>query len=301
MKRTMNKLLISLAAVGMTAAMAVSCIINIGGNGSVWVGEYTEHGIDYTEVREVGHFRALASSLPANVYYVQADKQEVRVESTEEFAPKVLTTVEDGILTLKLEPGRYPKLILRVTVSSPDIEKLSVSGSGNLFHEGVLHASGSLALKVSGSGDIVTGEIDSRDFDAQCSGSGSIRVGTLACDDFDGKVSGSGNVRMGRISCDDFEAGVSGSGDFFVDKLTSDKLTSTGGASVRVSGSGNVRLSEVAVDGNMDLKTGGSGDILVNGSCHDVTASTSGSGNITGNLKYDHISVKASGSGNVNL
>ena len=167
----MKKLLFFLAA----AAMAVSCIINFGGNGVVWVGDCTEEGIDHTEVREVGHFRALASSLPANVYYVQADKQEVRVESTEELAPKVLTSVEDGILTLKLEPGRYPKLILRVTVSSPDIEKLSVSGSGNLFHEGVLHASGSLALKVSGSGDIVTGEIDSRDFDAQCSGSGSIR------------------------------------------------------------------------------------------------------------------------------
>ena len=288
----MKKILIFLAV----AAMAVSCIINFGGGSAVWVGECTEEGIDHTEVREVGHFRAVASSLPANVYYVQADKQEVRVETTEELAPKVLTTVEDGKLSLKLESGRYPKLILRVVVSSPDIEKLSVSGSGNLFHEGVLHASGSLALKVSGSGDMVMGEIDSRDFTVQCSGSGSIRADKLACDDFDGKVSGSGNVRMGSISCDDFETGVSGSGDFFVDKLTS-----TGGASVRVSGSGNVRLSEVAVDGNMDLKTGGSGDILVNGSCHDVTASTSGSGNITGNLKYDHISVKASGSGNVKL
>ena len=57
----------------------------------------------------------------------------------------------------------------------------------------------------------------------------------------------------------------------------------------------------MTVDGNMDLKTGGSGDILVNGSCRDVTATTSGSGNITGNLKYDHISVKSSGSGDVNL
>ena len=57
----------------------------------------------------------------------------------------------------------------------------------------------------------------------------------------------------------------------------------------------------MTVDGNMDLKTGGSGDILVNGSCHDVTATTSGSGNITGNLKYNHISVKTSGSGDVNL
>ena len=292
MKRTMKKILIFLAA----AAMAVSCIINFGGNGVVWVLDCTEEGIDHTEVREVGHFRAVASSLPANVYYVQADKQEVRVESTEELAPKVLTTVEDGILTLKLEPGRYPKLILRVTVSSPDIEKLSVSGSGNLFHEGVLHASGSLALKVSGSGDIVTGEIDSRDFEAQCSGSGSIRADKLACDDFDGQVSGSGTIHVGIVSCDDFEAGVSGSGGFTVNKLTS-----TGGASVRVSGSGDVVLKEAAVDGNMDLKTGGSGDITINGSCHDLTASTSGSGNISGDLKYDHISVKTSGSGEVNL
>ena len=292
MKRTMKKLLIFLAA----AVMAVSCIINISGNGSVWVGEYTEEGIDHTEVREVGHFRAVASSLPANVYYVQADKQEVLVESTEELSPKVLTTVEDGTLSLKLEPGRYPKLVLRVTVSSPDIEKLSVSGSGNLFQEGPMHASGALTLKVSGSGDILTGEIDSRDFTAQCSGSGSIRVGTLACDDFDGKISGSGTVHIGRVSCDDFEAGISGSGGFTVNKLTS-----TGGASVRVSGSGDVLLKEAAVDGNMDLKTGGSGDITVNGSCHDLTATTSGSGNISGDLKYNHISVKSSGSGDVNL
>ncbi len=292
MKRTMKKLLFFLAA----AAMAVSCIIRIGGNGVVWVGECTEEGIDHTEVREVGHFRAVASSLPANVYYVQADQQEVRVESTEELASKVQTTVEDGILSLKLEPGRYPKLILRVVVSSPDIEKLSVSGSGNLIQEGPLHASGSLALKVSGSGDIRTGEIDSQDFTAQCSGSGSIRVGALACDDFGGKISGSGTITMGRISCDDFEMGVSGSGDFLVDVLTS-----TGGASVRVSGSGNVRLKEATVDGNMDLKTGGSGDIFIKGSCRDVTATTSGSGNISGDLRYNHISVKSSGSGDVNL
>ena len=292
MKRTMKKLLFFLAA----AAMAVSCIIRIGGNGVVWVGECTEEGIDHNEVREVGHFRAVASSLPANVYYVQADQQEVRVETTEELASKVQTTVEDGILSLKLEPGRYPKLILRVVVSSPDIEKLSVSGSGNLIQEGPLHASGSLALKVSGSGDIRTGEIDSQDFTAQCSGSGSIRVGALACDDFGGKISGSGTITMGRISCDDFEMGVSGSGDFLVDVLTS-----TGGASVRVSGSGNVRLKEATVDGNMDLKTGGSGDIFIKGSCRNVTATTSGSGNISGDLKYNHISVKSSGSGDVNL
>ena len=292
----MKKVIFLLTAGVVAAMMAVSCVININGNGSTWVKEYTEEGIDHTEVREVGHFRAVASGLPANVYYVQADKQEVRVESTEALAPKVLTTVEDEILTLKLEPGRYPKLILRVVVSSPDIEKLSVSGSGNLIQEGPMHASGSLALMVSGSGDIRTGEIKSRDFTVQCSGSGSICVGELACDDFDGKVRGSGSLNMGSLSCDEFEVSVGGSGDIFINGLTTKES-----AVVRVSGSGNVRLKEVSVQGDMDLKTGGSGDILVNGSCQDVIASTAGSGNISGDLKYNHISVKTSGSGNVNL
>lgn len=292
MKRTMKNLLITLAA----GLLAVSCIINIDGIGTTFVGECTEEGIDYTEVREVGSFLALKSSLPCNVYYVQADKQEVRVESTEELAPKVLTKVEDEVLTLKLESGRYSKLILRVVVSSPDIKMLSVSGSGNLLQEGSLRASGALALKVSGSGDIRTGEIDSRDFTAQSSGSGSIRVDRIACDDFDGKVSGSGTLTMGRVSCDEFVVSVSGSGDVFIDNLTAKES-----ASVRVSGSGNVRLQDATVQDDMELRATGSGDIAVRGSCRDVSASTSGSGNISGNLTYKSISTKTSGSGKVNL
>ena len=276
MKRTMNRVLFFLAAGLVAASTAVSCIISIGGNGAVQVFQCTEEGIDHTEVREVGHFRAVASSLPANVYYVQADKQEVRVESTEVLAPKVLTTVEDGKLSLKLEPGRYPKLILRVVVSSPDIESLQVSGSGDLFHEGVLHASGDLSLKVSGSGDMQIGSIDSKDFSARCSGSGDIRIEGLSCDDFDGSVSGSG----------DFLAG---------------KVTAKGDASARVSGSGDIRLNEVIADGDMDLKTSGSGNITVNGSCRDITAATSGSGNISGNLAHTGISTKTTGSGEIRL
>ncbi len=292
----MKKSLLFLAAGLIAASTAVSCIININGNGVTWVGDCTEDGIDHVEVREVGHFSALSSSLPANVYYVQADKQEVRVETTEEFAPKVLTVVEDGKLSLKLEPGRYSKLILRVVVSSPDIEGLKVSGSGSLFHEGVLHASGDLVLKVSGSGDMQVGSVDSKDFSARCSGSGDIRVEGLSCNGFDGSTNGSGILSMGSVSCDGFEASVSGSGDFFVDTILA-----KGNASARVSGSGDIRLGEVAVDGDMGLSTSGSGDISVNGSCRGVTAITSGSGDISGNLTYTSISTKTTGSGEISL
>jgi len=286
----MKNLLLTLAA----GLLAVSCIINIGGMS--WVGNCTEEGIDFTDIRDVIPFYDLSSSLPCNVYYIQADKQEVRVESTREFADKVITTVEDGTLKLKLEDGRYPKLILRVVISSPDIESITVSGSGNLIHEGVLHASKDLRLKVSGSGDILAGDIGSKGLKAHVSGSGSISATGIACDDFDGSVSGSGSLRIGTVSCDGFEATTSGSGHVDIETLTA-----KGDASVRISGSGRIRLHEVTVDGDMNLKTTGSGSIFVNGRCRDVTASTSGSGSISGSLTYTGIHTTSSGSGRVNL
>lgn len=254
------------------ALTAVSCVINFVGGTSV--GHCTEEGIDYTEVRDVQPFRALASSLPCNVYYVQADKQEVRVESTEEFASKVLTEVEGGTLKLKLEPGRYPKLILRVVVSSPDIEGLHVRGSGNLFCESTVHAGGDLELTVSGSGDIFAGEIDSKDFSAHCSGSGSMKIDKTACARFSASVSGSGHITLLALEAD-------------------------GDLTARISGSGRIRFEEASINGHAELKTSGSGGIVINGSCFDVTATTSGSGSITGNLAYRYISTHTSGSGKV--
>ena len=290
MKRTMKQLLTILAA----GLMAVSCIINI--NGGTWVGACTEDGIDYTEVRDVAPFSALSSSLPCNVYYVQADRQEVRVESTQEFAPKVLTEVEDGILKLKLEEGRYPRLILRVVVSSPDIESLSVRGSGNLIHEGALHASKDLSLRVSGSGDIQAGDIDCRGFDAHVSGSGDLRIASLACGEFDAHVSGSGSERIGTVTCTGIDASVGGSGHITVSAARVD-----GDVQARISGSGRIRFEDIQAEGDMDLSTSGSGSITLNGSCHEVNASTSGAGSISGNLTYTGIHTHSTGSGRVNL
>ena len=254
--------------------LAVSCIII--GNGASIVGHCTEDGIDYTEVRDVKPFRALVNSLPCNVYYERADQQEVRVETTEKFADKVLTEVEDGTLSLKLKEGTYPELILRIVITSPDIESIKVSGSGNLINKGGLYSGKDLDLKISGSGDIRTGNIDCKDFTAHCSGSGNLNFDKIACTGFSGTVTGSGNISAQLVLVD-------------------------GDASVRVSGSGRVRLEEVDVDGDMDLKTSGSGDIVVNGSCHAVTAHSSGSGDISGNLSNTGVNARTTGSGRVRL
>ena len=289
------KKLILISVLLATALLAVSCIIRING-GSTIIGGCTEEGIDYTEVREVGAFNAISHNLPCKVYFSQADKQEVRVESTEEFAPKVITTVENGTLKLKMEEGKYPKLILRLVVSSPDIESLQTHGSGDIIQEGALRVSGDLTVKTHGSGDIRMGDIDSKAFTAHGSGSGDIRFESVSCADFSGTVSGSGDLHFGRVSCAGFKVSTTGSGD-----ISLGAVAAKGMAEVRTSGSGDIRLSEVTVDGDMELRTVGSGDITVNGSCHDVNASTSGSGDISSNLSFGHIDSRSSGSGRVRL
>lgn len=275
--------------------LAVSCVFHVGDGVSI-VGSYTEDGIDYSEIRKVDPFRGLVSSLPANVYFEQADKQEVLVESTEEFAGKVIAEVKDGILDLRLEPGRYPKLILRVVVSSPDIESIQAAGSGKIIHKGSLRTGGNLSLKVSGSGDFRVGSIDCRDLSLLCSGSGSIRIDGVTGDGFEGKTSGSGGLRIGAVSCDGFHVTSNGSGSINIDRLAA-----KGNAAARISGSGRIRLRDIAVEGDMDLKTSSSGGIDVNGRCHGVTATTTGSGSISGKLEYTGINSHSSGSGRVRL
>ena len=288
----MKKLFVFLAA----GLLAVSCIIRINGGSFVSVGSCTEEGIDYTEIREVGSFNAISHSLPCKVYFSQAVKQEVRVESTEEFADKVITVVEDGTLKLKMEEGRYPKLILRVVITSPDIESLQTHGSGDIVHEGTLCVKGDLTVKTHGSGDIRMGTVEAKDFTAHSSGSGNIRLESVSSADFSASVSGSGDLDFARVDCAGFKVSTAGSGD-----ISLDNLTAKGKAEVRTSGSGSIRLSEVVVDGDMELKTVGSGDITVNGSCHDVKASTTGSGDISGNLSFGHIDSRSAGSGRVRL
>ena len=283
----------------VTCLLAVSCVFTYrSGSGNVTVlGGCTEEGIDYTDIRDVAPFKALVFRIPCNLYYVQADKQEVRVETTEDFVGKVLTDVEGGTLDIHLQDGTYPRLVLRVVVSSPDIASIQVKGSGNMIHEGVLRSSGDLTLRTSGSGYVHTGDIVCTEFDGKSSGSGSLKLGNVTCTTFSGATTGSGALQVGNVSgTSSFSVTSSGSGS-----VRFESLSTEGDVSVRISGSGRAVFDQVTVGGDMDLGTTGSGDIKVNGSCRNVSASTSGSGTISGVLSYENLKQREAGSGRVKL
>ncbi len=264
------------------AYMCLSCIscrirIAIDDNKVVTTGTYSDTGGDYQEMRgDLGNFNALTSAGPFNVYYVQSDTIGVLIEGKEEFVSKVITAVQNGALNVRLKPGEYHNLVLRVTVFSPVMDNVKVIGTGD-FYDRLGHiSSGDVSISSRGSGDIVLEQ--------------------LSCKGFEGSSHGSGDIKVESLSCGDFEMKALGSSDLRVESLVV-----SGDASFSTSGSGDISIGQAAIMNNVRLSTLGSGSIRINGSCNEVEASSSGSGGIRGDLTYRNIQRSEHGSGSISL
>lgn len=262
-----------------TCLSCISCRIRIAidDNKVVTTGTYSDTGGDYQEMRgDLGNFNALTFSGPFNVYYVQSDTIGVLIEGKKEDFNKVITTVENGTLNVRLKPGEYHNLVLRVTVFSPAMDNVKVVGSGNFYDR--------------------LGHISNKDVSLSSLGSGDIVLGNLSCSGFKGNSSGSGDIKVESLSCSDFVMKTLGSADLRVESLEV-----SGDASLSTSGSGDLSVDNASIKNNVILRTLGSGSIRINGSCMEVDASSSGSGDIKGNLTYRNIQRSERGSGSISL
>lgn len=175
-----------------------------------------------------------------------------------------------------------------VYITMPEIEGLSVAGSGDLVAENKI-TSRNLDLNVSGSGTLIA-EIDaSGDLDADVSGSGRIEV-KGKCRDIQSKVSGSGRVKLDVTVAERADFGVSGSG----------KIQASGSAKevkVGVSGSGEILGANLVVD-LCEIRISGSGDVEINVN-KELDATISGSGTVSYKGNPAHVNSHSSGSGKV--
>lgn len=175
-----------------------------------------------------------------------------------------------------------------VYITMPEIEGLSVAGSGDLTAENKIVARG-LDLNVSGSGSLMLEADASGDVGADVSGSGRIEF-KGKCRDFESRVSGSGRVKLdvtigqmaslsvsgsGKIqatgSAQEVKAGISGSGEILAANLVTDKVD------VRISGSGDL---EINVNKELDAHISGSGTVTYKGNPAHVNSHSSGSGHV---------------------
>jgi hypothetical protein len=245
------------------------------------------------ETRKVENFNKIAFRFPGKLYLKQGSPQKVELEGSRDVLNEIDTQVEGSKLVIGKE-GRWfdwnwsdnDKITVYITV--PDIEAVSVSGSGDIIGQGKI-TTDDLALNVSGSGSLKLEIEATGDVEADVSGSGNIDL-QGKCRSFDSDVSGSGEVELTINITETADFGVSGSG----------KINASGSAqSVKtsISGSGKVLAADLETD-RCQVRISGSGDVEINVKSElDATISGSGSVSYRGNPKK--VNSNSSGSGKV--
>ena len=206
------------------------------------------------ETRNVSTFSEVALRIPAKLYIKQGSVQSVEITAKQSTLEEIITEVKGRTLNIKFpnksifwknfKPG---KIEIHITV--PEIDGLSVSGSGDILAKEI--KSRIIDLAVSGSGDIVIDDLKTKRVAAAISGSGNITIknGGVA-DELTVTISGSGDVNAEGFEASDVSIRISGSGDCSV--------TSNGVIKGRVSGSGDVKYKG---NPSIDFSVAGSGRI----------------------------------------
>ncbi len=206
------------------------------------------------EERNVPTFSEVSLKIPAKLYIEQGDKQSVEIVAEPSTLKEIITVVKGRTLNIRFPNKNYflkkfkpGKIEIHITV--PEIDGLTVSGSGDIIAEDI--NTRILDLTVSGSGDILIDELKVNRVSTTVSGSGNIIIkdGGVA-DDLTVSISGSGNVKAAGFEASDVVVRIAGSGNCSVN--------SNGSIKARIAGSGNVNYKG---NPSIDSSVAGSGRI----------------------------------------
>ncbi len=224
------------------------------GNGNV--SSETRISVSFNRIDNQGDF---------NVYYEYDSTFRVTVEAESNLIPYIRTIVKGNTLQIDTRENINNNYAMKVTVYSPVMKGVILSGSGLINAGSVVEDN--FEVKLSGSG-IIYGDIISHSFHALISGSGEIDFevnseNTIAI------ISGSGNIKMiGESTFGDYL--ISGSGNIESYNLQMDECTA------KISGSGNMYTN---VANYINVTISGSGNFFYVGS-PTINSVITGSGNV---------------------
>jgi len=205
------------------------------------------------ETRDLKGFSKVSFGIPGELYIDFGSDFKVVLEGDEDDLEETITEISSGRLVIRHERGNWNfnenKVIVHITM--PEIEGLSVSGSGKAEISDQVKDADNLDLNVSGSGRLITSGITADNFNCSISGSGNIVIdGEGNADNGEIAISGSGNYTGEQMEIDHLDITLSGSGNCLC--KVGDELSAS------VSGSGNVNYI-----GNpeLDARVSGSGRV----------------------------------------
>ena len=214
----------------------------------------TGEGKVMEQTREVGAFTKISLECSADVEIMQGAASKVTIETYPNIADLIETYVENGTLRIRQKKVDWKHWSwsvnkLKLWITNPTFEKISISGSGNIVSSGKLSAS---------------------DIDVSVTGSGDMKIADLTATNSKLNITGSGNI-IAEGKSEKVEIAVTGSGDANLMNFAAQNVKA------HVAGSGN--LSCNASD-SYNLSVSGSGDIAYKKTNASVNSRSSGSGSI---------------------
>lgn len=185
-----------------------------------------------------------------------------------------LISRDDNTLFLgKSQQGLYYDQPVKFRVSLPELERVTLRGSGRIFVRPVI-TNQALNFELQGSGSVYLHDGEFADLTFVLGGSGDVDASGIAAERLVVNIAGSGAVQIGTLRAASTLVSIGGSGDFGVidDCVVVDDVT------VNIAGSGDFNGETCAVDAT-SANIIGSGDVRI-GSTGRVNANIVGSGNV---------------------
>jgi hypothetical protein len=222
-----------------------------------------------TENRVISGFEGVEVEGSFIVYIDSSDETSVLVEADENLLDEIRTQVRGNILIIETYRDRClnSRNDITIYVTTPDIEEITLLGSGRIYCDEF--ESSEMNVELIGSGSILLDYINTNESDIDLLGSGTIR-GTIDTYSANIMIEGSGIIRL-EGSAHNANMDLLGSGSIHAGQFHTDM------ADVDLTGSGNV---EVYATDLLEASVTGSGIIYYYGNPAEVVKNISGSGNI---------------------
>lgn len=204
-----------------------------------------------SQTRNVGAFNSIRTQGHMDVVVSPGTEYAVKVEADENLLQYLLTDKDGNALVIHTR-NHYnldPRTGMKVYITTPNIEGISISGSGSVISNGKLTANNRLEIHISGSGDVKL-DVNAPEITSESSGSGNVILsGTTR--NLSAEINGSGEVHCFNLLSENTKVTISGSGsaEVYASKQLEVHISGSGDVAYkgtpainqRIAGSGTVR------------------------------------------------------------
>ena len=147
------------------------------------------------------HFNEIKLVGSANISYWQDTCSHVEIHGSDNIIPLIETYVEGNTFIIKFKKNvTIWKGKLEIKVFAPELNKLSVNGSGNIRLINGIQTSKDIEFHINGSGNIQGEGFNCQKMAVSINGSGDVRLQQIESQECQASISGSGNINLERQS-----------------------------------------------------------------------------------------------------